>query len=251
MQGNYEQWWRGLDGSPGEVFWDADPVDSEIIKAGFDPSVPVVDLGCGDGRQTRLLATHFRTVIGTDMAPSAIQRARQADNPPNVTYRVLDARDRGQAEHLHGELGDVNIYIRGVLHALADHERPVAVASIHALLGTTGTLFLKELSPDIRPYFDDLMAEHGPPPGFARIQQLIPPGVVSRDDLAAMFVPDRFEVLQIGDGHVHTVHTTPTGEVIRIPALYALIRPTTCPARPLSSPHTRRALIEPPTSAGT
>lgn len=233
MVGDFQRWWAGLDGTPGEVVWDADPedlaADLRVIGEAFDPDLPVVDLGCGDGRQTRYLGAHFARVVGTDFAAAAIARARGGDNPSAVSYRVLDAREPAQARQLHGELGDVNVYIRGVLHALPPPDRPAAVRSIEALLGATGTLFLKELSPAAGPYFAALVAGHGPPPGFTRMQKLIPPGTVSRQDIDTLFSADRFQVLSTGDGCVHTVHTVPTGDVIKVPALHAVIRPVPAP----------------------
>src|SRR5688572_30905432 len=44
-----------------------------------DLSVPIVDLGCGNGRQSRYLARYFDQVIGADVSPSAIELARQED----------------------------------------------------------------------------------------------------------------------------------------------------------------------------
>jgi len=38
-------------------------------------------------------------------------------------------------------------------------------APIATLLGTTGTLFVKELAPDVERYFAALVDQHGPPPG--------------------------------------------------------------------------------------
>lgn len=93
----HERFWRSLDGTPGEILWEADTADLDDdvgrFAAAFGQRLPVVDLGCGDGRQTRLMARHFRTVIGLDIAATAIKRANATANPPNVTYRVLDARD--------------------------------------------------------------------------------------------------------------------------------------------------------------
>ena len=107
----WERWWAGVHNAPGEIVWDPDAadlaVDLEVFGRSFDPDLPVMDLGCGDGRQTRFLARRFQTVIGADISPTAIQRAAAADNPANVSYRVLDASARDQVEQLHRELGDV------------------------------------------------------------------------------------------------------------------------------------------------
>ncbi|MBV9425027.1 MAG: methyltransferase domain-containing protein [Solirubrobacterales bacterium] len=112
----WERWWSSVDGKPGAVVWDAAEsdlvADLEVFADAFTPDLPVVDLGCGDGRQTRFLARHFQTVIGVDISPAAIEHARAADDLENVSYRVLDARSSAEAERLHDELGDANVYIR-------------------------------------------------------------------------------------------------------------------------------------------
>jgi SAM-dependent methyltransferase len=115
----WERWWTALDDTPGEIVWNADEadliMDLEVLGGSFDRRLPVIDLGCGNGRQTRFLAQRFAAVLGVDIAPSAIEHARCADNPPNVSYRVLDVCSAGDAERLHRELGDANLYVRGVL----------------------------------------------------------------------------------------------------------------------------------------
>ena len=55
--------------------------------------------------------------------------------------------------------------------------------------------------------------------------QLIPPGEIAEPDLVRLFPADRFEVMRTGTSHIHTVNTLPDGEVIMVPAIYALIRP--------------------------
>jgi SAM-dependent methyltransferase len=150
-QDNWEQWWRALDGTPGEIVWDADAsdlgADLNDFAPSFDERLPVVDFGCGDGRQTRFLARHFPTVLGVDFSEAAIARARACENPANASYRLLDARDSDAAARLRAELGDANVYVRGVLQALPPTVRPDAVDSIARLLGRLGTLFAKELPP--------------------------------------------------------------------------------------------------------
>jgi SAM-dependent methyltransferase len=226
---SWERWWRGLDGRPGEVLWDAHAhdlaADLAVCARAFGSTLPVVDLGCGDGRQSRFLAEHFARVIGVDLAPSAISRAQAHANPPNVAYRVLDARDLAAGHALHGELGDANVYLRGVLQSLPEADRPRAVEAIAALLGRTGTLFVKELAPGVEQYFAALVEHHGPPAGMERIMRLVPPGAVGEAELAQLFGPPRFRLLTTGTGHIHTSNTAPDGHPILVPARYALIRP--------------------------
>ncbi len=53
----------------------------------------------------------------------------------------------------------------------------------------------------------------------------IPPGQISLPELVRLFPADRFEVLGTGTSRIHTVNTLPGGEVIMVPAIWALIRP--------------------------
>lgn len=225
----WEHWWTTLDGTAGEVVWEAHQADLvadlEVFASAFDPGLPVIDLGCGDGRQTRFLARHFVTVLGVDISPSAIARADSNDSTPNVRYRVLDARHAGEAEQLHRELGDANVYVRGMLQALPAGHRPEAVDTIALLLGETGTLFAKELPPEASSYFARLVARHGLSPTLERVMRLIPPGHITEPELLALFSPDRFKLLNAGPSHIHTVNSMPDGEVIKVPAIHALLRP--------------------------
>lgn len=217
-----------MDGTPGEIVWDAGPADLEAdlsyFAGSFNPALPVVDFGCGDGRQTRFLAAHFAHLTGVDVSAAAIRRARAAGNPPNVTFQVLDARDRDGAARLHDELGDANVYIRGVLQALPPASRPEAVQAIAALLGTAGTLFAKELPPEASSYFADMTQRYGMPPGLAKVMRSIPPGQISPLELSELFPAGRFEVLDTGTSRMHTVNSLPGGAVISVPAIWILTR---------------------------
>jgi SAM-dependent methyltransferase len=210
----WERWWAGVNNAPGEIVWDPDSADLtadlEVFGRSFDPDLPVIDLGCGNGGQTRFLARRFRAVIGADISPSAIRHAAAADNPANVSYRVLDASVRDEAERMHEELGDANVYVRGVLQSLPPAARPRAVDSIAVLLGESGTLFAKELPPQASEYFADLVQRHGLWPELERVMRLIPPGQITEQELVSLFSPERFEVIGTGQGLIDTLNGCPT-----------------------------------------
>lgn len=46
-----------------------------------------VDVGCGSGQGTLLLAPHFTCVVGTDISPAQLEMGRKHVNIPNVSYR--------------------------------------------------------------------------------------------------------------------------------------------------------------------
>uniref|UniRef100_F7EXM1 Methyltransferase type 11 domain-containing protein n=2 Tax=Ornithorhynchus anatinus TaxID=9258 RepID=F7EXM1_ORNAN len=52
-----------------------------------------VDVGCGSGQGTRVLAPHFEWVLGMDISEAQIQKARQAPGPNNISYRVCPAEE--------------------------------------------------------------------------------------------------------------------------------------------------------------
>lgn len=227
---SWEGFWSTLSGTPGEIFWDADPAhaaqqDLALFQSSIDPQLPLIDLGCGNGTQTRFLADHFARVIGTEISPAAVEIARTKNAAPNASYRVLDVLCPDDAQALHHEIGDANLYMRAVLHQLSPGDHATAIQSIERLLGIRGILYFIELSSAAEPYFTQLIKQYGPPPGLARVfQHEITPGMVNENDLDVLFPPDRFTLLRTGQSHIHTVHTLPTGEVAKVPAFYAILR---------------------------
>jgi Methyltransferase domain len=146
----WESYWSTVTRDHTRVVWDA-PAEEGVafdwpnIERHADPALPMVHLGCGHGRQTAFFGDRFPRTIGVDIAPSAIERAR-AENPhERVEYRVFDVADPSPIAALHEELGDSNVYIRGVLHQLADDQQAPYLASALRLIGQRGTLCLLEL----------------------------------------------------------------------------------------------------------
>ena len=227
---SWESFWSTSTGAPGEIFWDADPAhaaqeDLVLFQSHMDPQLTMIDLGCGNGTQTRFLADHFAKVMGTEISPAAVEIARTKHAAPNVSYRVLDVLCPDDAQILHQEIGDANVYMRAVLHQLSSADHATAIQSIERLLGRKGVLYLVELSSAAEPYFAQLITQYGPPPGLTRVfQHQITPGMVNENDLDVLFPPDRFTLLGTGPSHIHTVHTLPTGEVVKVPAFYAVLR---------------------------
>ncbi len=150
---HWEKFWAtvGKTGQNGEVVWDSTPElaaaeDLPRFQQYMDRTVPILDLGCGNGRQSRYLAQFFDKVIGADVAPSAIDIARkETTEEKNVVYRVLDAVSPEQAKKFHDEFGDVNVYIRTVMHVIQKVDRPKFVESLRILLGEKGVLYQIEL----------------------------------------------------------------------------------------------------------
>ena len=227
---SWESYWRAISGAPGEVFWDADPAqaaqqDFPRFASFCDARLPLLDVGCGNGTQTHFLAQHWGSVIGVDISPAALAIARATNAAANIGYRVLDLLSAADVDQFHADIGDVNIYMRTVLHQLAAQDQPVAARGVEQLLGATGTLYLIELSAVAEAYFGELIKKYGLPPGLARVfEHHITPGLLHEQQLATLFPSERFIVLNEGESAIQTTYLIPEGEYARVPAFYRVLR---------------------------
>ncbi|MFJ1809243.1 MULTISPECIES: class I SAM-dependent methyltransferase [unclassified Streptomyces] len=222
----WEGFWREAPGEPGGVFWDADPkVTAALHLALFEPhlaypGLALVDLGCGNGTQTRYFADRFPHVVGADLSAAALDHARRADPAGQATYRLLDATEKGAGETLHAELGDANVYMRGVLHQCEPDDRQPLVDGIAALAGERGRVFLVELSEAARPVLGALAQNPaGPPPKLAPIfRHGIAPGEVADDAVPTYLSSAGLTVLASGELPLVTTEFAPDGTLVELPS---------------------------------
>ena len=65
-------------------------IASEVARVA-DPTATAIDLGCGTGRAIPMLARQFARVVGVDLSPALIVRARRATRRlPNVELLAAD-----------------------------------------------------------------------------------------------------------------------------------------------------------------
>jgi len=230
----WERYWGGITrtGPGGDVLWEADePAENEllaqVLRRHADPDRPMVDLGCGSGRQAYALTGFASRVIGIDGSAAAVARASDAFT--GLTFRVADIASPGLGERLHDEFGDANAHIRGVLHVLDDDARRAVAANVAALLGASGTLFLSETNHTGDPL--DYLLDQGARPTRLPplVHRLISAGVraprrFGAEEVAEVFPGDAWHVLEQGATEVYGVPLEPGGPVQRIPAWYAAVR---------------------------
>jgi SAM-dependent methyltransferase len=233
----WEQYWGSIQrtGPGGDVLWDAGSEAElsqslERVLAHMDRALPILDVGCGNGRHTRALAPHFPAAHGLDLSSLAIEKARQESRDvANVSYRVLDASLPGAGRRLADELGEVNAYVRGVFHILDHSHRLGLVRNLRDLLGRRGVLFLLETAHEGSPldYLQSLGAKATAIP--APLQRCIESGVRAPEAFdermfRKYFPADAWETLACGKTVIHGVPMSGRGALEQIPGFFALVR---------------------------
>ncbi|MEU4995897.1 class I SAM-dependent methyltransferase [Streptomyces sp. NPDC021622] len=227
----WEGFWQEAPDEQGAVFWDSDPaLTVGIHLALFEPhmaaiGLPVVDLGCGNGTQTRFLADRFPRVMGADLSAAALEHARHADPARQAEFRQVDAAEQAEAEQLHAELGDVNVYMRGVLHQCEPADRQPLVDGIAALVGERGRAFVVELAEAAGPVLKGLaQSPEGPPPKLAPVfAHGIAPGEVADDAVLAYIGAAGLTVHAEGELPLITTEFTPDGTRIELPSRWVVV----------------------------
>ncbi|MET8628052.1 class I SAM-dependent methyltransferase [Kitasatospora sp. NPDC004669] len=222
----WEGFWRDAPEEPGSVIWDAEPaLTAERHLALFRPHLtdsrlPVVDLGCGNGTQTRFLAHHFPRAVGVDLSPTAIGLARRQDPACRAEFAQLDATDATDVRALRDRLGDTNVYVRGVIHQSDPADRRPVVDAIATLLGERGRAFVVDPSEAARNTLARLtQSPAGPPPKLRPVfEHGLAPAEVADAAFAELFSAAGLTVLASGEMPLCLTEFTPDGRRIDLPS---------------------------------
>lgn len=225
---HWDSYWRRIDqgGPQARVLWETDPeysaqADLARFQKHFKNDLPLLDLGCGGGKQTRFFAQCFPTVIGVDVSPTVVRRAQEdGDGETNIEFRVFNALDLKEAEALHHEFGDMNVYMRGIFHVIDEEDRQTFVTTLEILLGKLGTLYLIELTAEALEYVRSISSDR-----TLRFPRVVhPTGFNISTDKEKYFPDDRWTLLDEGENvTLHTV-TLKNGEEGAVPANYLILR---------------------------
>ena len=154
----WDQYWGKVrsTGASGDVLWDSGS-DHELqaylehLTRQLDPSLPLVDVGCGSGVFSRALAPYFPYVLGVDVSANAVARAAaESDGMDRAAYIAADmtlpagAHAVTEALAAAGFPGEANIFIRGVLHVLKRPAQAALAGQLRPLVGKRGRVFLAE-----------------------------------------------------------------------------------------------------------
>lgn len=138
-------WWEGLYATSelASLPWYTPELDGDFDRALTKHRLRgsrILDLGTGPATQAMDLAKRGFDVLGTDISPSAIKKAKAAAKAAGlkIEFRVDDIL----SSNLGSNLVDV-IVDRGVFHVLPPEKRHVYVETVHRILRPNGWLLLK------------------------------------------------------------------------------------------------------------
>jgi SAM-dependent methyltransferase len=236
----WHEYWASVHttGDTGEVLWDASTGSElagyrDVAAEFFDTSLPLVDLGCGNGRFTRGLADLGSHAIGVDLADEAV-RLGAAETGPDDRVQFLDADITAAVcgPRLSALFGECNVFVRGVLHVLTQPERDRTAGTIAALLGSRGRALIAET--DFRggtmAYLEHLGAGPGhiPPPLAKAIAMLPRPHHFGIPEATVTFPRADWEYLVERPTTILAVPTQGDATVPeRIPGYLAVLAPRT------------------------
>ncbi|XP_068186211.1 erythromycin 3''-O-methyltransferase-like [Antennarius striatus] len=112
-----------------------------VEKQKGGPYELAVDVGCGPGRGTALLAKHFASVVGLDVSPAQIEVALQRSKEPNITFR------QSVAEEL--PFADSSVDLVTSMSAFHWFDRQRFLQEVHRVLKPRGCLALFGFHNDI------------------------------------------------------------------------------------------------------
>ncbi|MFF2328441.1 MULTISPECIES: methyltransferase domain-containing protein [unclassified Streptomyces] len=230
----WEGYWSTTSDAPGEAIWDADPSltsvpHSELLLPYADTSLPVVDLGCGNGTQTRYLATRFARALGVDLSHAAIAHARRADPDKVAEFDQLDLVDAEAVTALHERIGDTNVYMRAVIHQSEAEARSAVAAAVATLVGERGRAFVAELTPASKAVLQQAAQGPGGPPEKLRrvLEHGLKPAAAAEEEVPRLLRAAGLITLAGGDTVLAQTEYLPDGTRIDLPARWFVLAPDT------------------------
>ncbi|WP_328535858.1 class I SAM-dependent methyltransferase [Streptomyces sp. NBC_00344] len=226
----WEGFWSATSDTPGEAIWDCDASLSsgphcELLLPYADISLPVVDLGCGNGTQTRYLSTVFARAMGVDLSHAAIEHARRADPAGVADFEQLNLADGDAVKDLHRRIGDTNVYMRAVIHQSEHAARPAVAAAVAELVGEKGRAFVVELTPASRDVLQQAaQAPDGPPEKLRRIfDHGLKPAGATDEEVPELLESAGLTILASGDTVLPQTEQMPDGSRIDLPARWFVL----------------------------
>src|SRR5262245_3432517 len=133
-------------------------LEIETLKRYLRSGDRLLDVGCGAGYTTRLIAPLVREAVGVDYSESMIERARAAADVPTLRFEVADVRNLQP-----GSLGifDVAVSSRCLINLAGWADQQRALTNIAHMLKPGGRFLFLEGLADGRDRLNEMRAASG------------------------------------------------------------------------------------------
>jgi 2-polyprenyl-3-methyl-5-hydroxy-6-metoxy-1,4-benzoquinol methylase len=122
-------------------------INDEVYRPYLERCLPgtgkrAIDLGCGSGRFTGLLADRCTAVVAVDIAEREIEIARAKRPNPNVEYRIGNILDVSPTED--GSF-DVVLSVNTLFHLFGQHGVDLVLDHVRSLVAPGGTAVIVDI----------------------------------------------------------------------------------------------------------
>jgi len=252
----WEGFWEDNSGEAGAPFWDADAALTAVphlalLDPHVDRGLPIVDLGCGNGTQTRFLATRFPLAVGVDLSAAAIAHARRLTRghvcAAGPEFETLNLADPDAVTRLARRTGEANVYMRAVLHQSDGADRGAVAGAIAGFLGVRGRAFVVEPTGAARHVLRLVDDRPGEP--SEKLRQVrahgLRPCEAPDGELAALFRRAGLEVLADGETALAMNEHDGRGNRVALPARWFVLRRAVRRPRPRAARYAKAVTAAP------
>jgi len=128
--GTWSPWARAYAKTPNTYIWGTQPSKlARALSARLSPGARVLDLGCGEGRDSVFFASRGFEVTGVDLSAAGLQKAERLARAHGVKIRWVSA---DAAHWVPTGLFDL-VYSSGALHYVARRHRARVISQLQAV----------------------------------------------------------------------------------------------------------------------
>jgi hypothetical protein len=137
----------------------------------------------------------------------------------------VDAADPEAVEQLHAELGDMNVYLRAVIHQSEPPARPGVAEAVATLVGERGRAFVAELlAVSKKVLAQAAQGADGPPPKLASVfEHGLTPAEVEDGTVPELLGAAGLSVLSRGETDLVMTEYREDGTRIDLPAIWLVV----------------------------